>query len=133
MLHFLKKDLPDEIVSLIGQFEGRIITAYLREYVSQIYSGAIQSYHGAYNNLEFVTSPGMEYRLPFFAKWTSLMIESYPKYVKQRKCRKFMRNYHGIISPNLLDKIRVQIECCPRNYSLGKHGWKTTNARSWTF
>ena len=133
MLHFLKNELPADIISLIAQFEGRIVEAYLREYVSQIYSRAIQAHHGGYNNLEHITSPSQYFRLPFFSKWATTIRKTHIRYVKKRKCRKFMREFHGIIPPKLLDKIRVQIECCPKNYTMGKYGWKTIKEGYWTY
>ena len=55
MLHFLQADLPKEIVELIALFEGRVLVAYLRDYVSQVYSRVYKSYFGYKFSLKYIT------------------------------------------------------------------------------
>ncbi len=54
MLHFLHADLPKEIVELIALFEGRVLVAYLRDYVSQVYSRVYKSYFGYKFSLKYI-------------------------------------------------------------------------------
>ena len=46
MLFFLLEKLPACIVAEIALFEGRVLHAYLRNYVSQIYARVYKRYFG---------------------------------------------------------------------------------------
>ena len=115
MLALLKNRLPKEIISLILLFEGRITRAYLREYISQVYSGVFQSYFGRRHSLKYICgSNDVRFDrmagLPFYSAWSSIIREKHPEFVKTRKSRRWMRNYHGLIPPKSLEAQRLRIE-----------------------
>ena len=115
MFEVLKNRLPEDVLRLIVIFEGRVTRAYLREYISQVYSGVYQSYFGRRHSLKYICgSNDLRFDrmagLPFYAAWSSIIREKHPEVVKTRKCRKWMRKYLGLIPPKQLEKQRLAIE-----------------------
>ena len=122
MLHFLLADLPNEIVELIALFEGRVLVAYLRDYVSQVYSRVYKQYFGYKFSLKYITggyviSPQVYYsqlsemgHLPYYCAWSTVIRKKYPEFVRSRKHRGHMRSLWGIISDKRLIRERERIE-----------------------
>ena len=54
MLHFLLAKIPAELVCEIALFDGRIIRAHLRDYISEVYAHEYQSYFGYRYTLRFL-------------------------------------------------------------------------------
>ena len=119
MLGFLANKLPQDVLSLIYTFEGRITRAYMREYISSMYSTVFQTYFGRNHTLKYIcgsNDPRFDRMsaLPFYSAWTAIILERYPRFRKTRKSRKFMREYHGLVPDNLLktERLRLQTEVC---------------------
>ena len=115
MLEFLAANLPRDVITLIYIFEGRITRAYLREYISSVYSSVFQTYFGRNHNLKYIcgsNDPRFDQMgaLPFYSAWTSLILKKYPHFRKVRKSRKYMREYHGLIKDYLLRTHRLRLE-----------------------
>ena len=125
MLHFLQAELPKEIVELIALFEGRVLVAYLRDYVSQVYSRVYKSYFGYKFSLKYITggyvtdhayfySPAYEYldmgHLPYYCAWSTITRQKHPEFVRSRRHRGHMRKLWGIISEKRLERERIRIE-----------------------
>ena len=125
MLHFLQADLPKEIVELIALFEGRVLVAYLRDYVSQVYSRVYKSYFGYKFSLKYITggyvadhaynyTPAYEGfdmgHLPYYCAWSTVTRQKHPEFVRSRRHRGHMRNLWGIISEKRLERERIRIE-----------------------
>ena len=125
MLHFLQADLPKEIVELIALFEGRVLVAYLRDYVSQVYSRVYKSYFGYKFSLKYITggyvadhaynyTPAYEGfdmgHLPYYCAWSTVTRKKHPEFVRSRRHRGHMRNLWGIISEKRLERERIRIE-----------------------
>ena len=115
MLKFLEAILPKEIIIEIAIFDGRILRAYLRDYVSQLYARTYKEYFGYRYTLRVITGGhaiGHDTMggLPFYAAWSTLMRQGHPERVKVRKPRIHMRPYVGIIPPHRLVKERLLIE-----------------------
>ena len=124
MLQFLQAELPKEIVELIALFEGRVLVAYLRDYVSQVYSRVYKSYFGYKFSLKYITggyvadhayySPAYEYldmgHLPYYCAWSTITRQKHPEFVRSRRHRGHMRNLWGIISDKRLERERIRIE-----------------------
>ena len=127
MLHFLQAELPKEIVELIALFEGRVLVAYLRDYVSQVYSRVYKSYFGYKFSLKYITggyvtdlfrehsySPAYECldmgHLPYYCAWSTITRQKHPEFVRSRRHRGHMRNLWGIISEKRLERERIRIE-----------------------
>ena len=121
MLHFLHADLPKEIVELIALFEGRVLVAYLRDYVSQVYSRVYKQYFGYKFSLKYITggyvadyTPAYEGfdmgHLPYYCAWSTITRQKHPEFVRSRRHRGHMRNLWGIISEKRLERERIRIE-----------------------
>lgn len=118
MFEFLRKKLPDDIIILIAVFEGRVVRAHMKQYISQMYSSVFQQYFGRHHNLKFICGPtGPEHdhmrALPFYCAWTTIIKSKYPHFVKKRKSRKHMRPYNGLtpkIPHKTLQNIRKKLE-----------------------
>ena len=114
--------LPRDVITLIYLFEGRITRAYLREYISSVYSSVFQTYFGRNHNLKYIcgsNDPRFDrmHALPFYSAWTTIIIEKCPHFRKIRKSRKYMRSYHGLIPDYVLKSTRLRLEkCVRRNY-----------------
>ena len=116
MLHFLFDKLPKEIVWEIALFEGRILRAFICDYVGQVYSGIYKKYFGYRYSLKYITSEPIYgrrvmYPLEFFSSWSTYYRKRFPGDVKKRKPHKFMRPYMGIIPENILNREREKFEC----------------------
>ena len=124
MLHFLLADLPNEIVELIALFEGRVLVAYLRDYVSQVYSRVYKQYFGYKFSLKYITGGYVadhayytpEYEafdmghLPYYCAWSTVTRKKHPEFVRSRRHRGHMRNLWGLISEKRLERERTRIE-----------------------
>ena len=126
MLHFLQAELPKEIVELIALFEGRVLVAYLRDYVSQVYSRVYKSYFGYKFSLKYITggyvadhayyTPAYQTEgfdmghLPYYCAWSTITRQKHPEFVRSRRHRGHMRNLWGIISEKRLERERRRIE-----------------------
>ena len=99
--------LPRDIVIEIVIFEGRVMDAYLQEYVSQVYSGVYKKYFGYRHTLAYVTRNKCS--LPFYAAWSALVRAKYPNIVKKRTPRGFMRLYTGIVPVPRLEQERKRM------------------------
>ena len=114
MLHFLLAEIPKEIVELIALFEGRVLRAYLRDYVSQVYSRIYKQYFGYAYSLKYITG-GFNVNdtlshLPYYTSWSTKIRYKHPEFVKVRKHRGHMRYLHGLISEKRLRAERKRIE-----------------------
>ena len=125
MLRFLHADLPKEIVELIALFEGRVLVAYLRDYVSQVYSRVYKQYFGYKFSLKYITGG---YRihsnrwtnviiedvgyghLPYYCAWSTMIRKKHPEFVRSRRHRGHMRNLWGTVSDKRLLRERERIE-----------------------
>lgn len=114
MLQFLLAEIPKEIVELIALFEGRVFRAYLRDYVSQVYSKIYKQYFGYTYSLKYITGgfndSDMLSHLPYYTAWSTVIRKKYPRFVKARKHKGHMREFAGIISQNRLITERKKIE-----------------------
>ena len=115
MLEFLVQKLPRDILTLIYLFDGRIVRAHIREYISSVYSSVFQTYFGRNHNLKYIcgsNDPRFDSMrgLPFYSAWTTLILDKYPQFRKDRLSRKFMREYRGLIPLNVLKNARLRIE-----------------------
>ena len=99
--------LPRDIVIEIVLFEGRVTDAYLQEYVSQVYSRVYKKYFGYRHGLDYVTKNACS--LPFYAAWSALIRSMYPKLVKTRTPRGFMRPYAGFVPTRRLENERKKL------------------------
>jgi hypothetical protein len=114
MIHFLLAELPQEIVELIALFEGRVFRAYLRDYVSQVYSKIYKQYFGYRYSLKYITggfnnSDKMSH-LPYYTAWSTIIRKKHPAFVKKRTHKGHMRNLHGIIPERRLVIERKRLE-----------------------
>ena len=114
MFQFLRARLPASLVVEIALFEGRVFRAYLRGYISEVYSHAYKRYFGQRHSLKYVTGGfhtcDLLGSLPFYAAWSSKVRVKYPELLKQRKSRKHMLPYKGIIPHARLVKEREKLE-----------------------
>ena len=115
MLHFLHSKLPKELVCEIALFEGRILHAFICDYVGQLYSGIYKKHFGYRYSLKYITSGPIYksrfiYPLEFFSAWSTKYRNRFPRHVKKRKPHKFMCSYYGIIPETVLNRERVKIE-----------------------
>ena len=122
MLHFLLEKLPAEIVTEIALFEGRILRAYLRDYLSQLYVNVYKRYFGYRYTLRTICGglnhvtpknipvPDTMGSLPFYTTWSTAIRLSHPEFVKSRKSRKHMRDYVGLVPEQALIRARLDIE-----------------------
>ena len=118
MLHFLHSKLPKELVCEIALFEGRILRAFICDYVCQLYSGTYKKYFGSRYSLKYITREPVYGRyqrsdffsIEFFSSWSTKYRIRFPGIVKKRKPHKFMRSYYGIIPETVLNRERVKIE-----------------------
>ena len=115
MLQFLCEILPKEIVCEIALFEGRIMRAYLCDYISEVYSGVYKSYFGYRYCLKHITTGYNRYHpdlcpLRFFVAWSTRYRSIFPTSVKKRKPHKFMRGLFGIIPNARLVRERKKLE-----------------------
>ena len=113
MLQFLLAKLPAELVCEIALFEGRIVRAYLRDYICQVYARVYQKYFGYRYTLRVVCGEYLRDSmgsLPFYAAWSTMMRKTRPGILKTRKPRAHMRPYVGIIPGKRLIRERDKIE-----------------------
>ena len=115
MLHFLHSKLPKELVCEIALFEGRILRAFICDYVGQLYSGIYKKHFGSRYCLKYITREPIYtgrtmYPIEFFSAWSTMYRKRFPGLVKKRKPHKFMRSYYGIIPETVLNRERVKIE-----------------------
>ncbi len=114
MLLFLRDRLPDSLICEIALFDGRIFRAYLRGYISEVYSSVYKKYFGHRHSLKYITG-GFHQRdllssLPFYAAWSTKLRAKYPEVLKLRKSRKHMLLYRGVIPHGRLVKERQKLE-----------------------
>ena len=114
MFDFLLTSLPRELVIEIVLFEGRVMRAYLRDYVSQVYTRHYKAYFGYKHCLKYITG-GYSYRdnmasLPYYAAWSTLIRAKHPHFVKARLPHKHMRPYKKLIPKPRLEKERLLLE-----------------------
>jgi hypothetical protein len=131
MLQFLEATLPKEIICEIALFDGRILRAYLRDYVSEIYARVYKRYFGYRYTLKFICGtiyPDRMAALPFYSAWGTSMRKKHPEIVKPKPQKKFMRPYRGIIPTKVLRRERLKVEdnlahfFCPRSEHLRYRG-----------
>jgi len=128
MLHFLHSKLPKELVCEIALFEGRILRAFICDYVGQLYSGIYKKHFGSRYCLKYITREPIYtgrtmYPIEFFSAWSTMYRKRFPGLVKKRKPHKFMRSYYGIIPETVLNRERVKIENKTEN-TLGKTSFR---------
>ena len=120
MFQFLYAILPKEIVAEIAIFEGRVFRAYLRDYISEVYSGGYKKYFGQRHSLKFITGGFAAYdsmsSLPFYTAWSTRIRQKYPASIKRRKPRSHMRPYVGIVPIRRLVKEREALEITMAGY-----------------
>ena len=120
MLHFLYAILPKEIVAEIALFDGRVFRAYLRDYVSEVYSICYKKYFGYRHSLKYITGGFSAYdsmeSLPFYTAWSTRLRKKSPHTLKNRKPRSHMRQYIGIIPWVRLVKEREALEARMEKY-----------------
>ena len=114
MLYFLYAILPKEIVAEIAIFDGRVYRAYLRDYVSEVYSIHYKKYFGYRHSLKYITGgfsafDSME-SLPFYTAWSTRLRKKSPHTLKRRKPHAHMRQYQGLIPVRRLVKEREAME-----------------------
>ena len=114
MIESLLSKLPKELVIEILLFEGRIMRAYLRDYIGEVYSKVYKRYFGHRHSLKYVTG-GFSGRdllsaLPFYAAWSTVIRTRQPKFLRKRKCKKHMLKYGDIIPLVRLAKERKKLE-----------------------
>ena len=110
--------LPRDIIIEIALFEGRILRAYLRDYVCQLYARVYKNYFGYKFTLKAicggVTDPNNKFdRMsapPFYTAWSTMWRRRHPECVKQRIPRSHMRPYVGIVPQTRLVEERKRIE-----------------------
>ena len=124
MFQFLHEHFPAEIVTEIALFEGSVLEAYLRDYISCMYSDVYKHFFGRKVSLKYITQGNRNF-LPFYAAWSSQLRQRQPgsNHVKHRSSRKFLKPYLGIVPYNRLVKERKRIEqrlfhLWPRRFSL---------------
>ena len=115
MLHFLLAKIPPELVCEIALFEGRVLRAHLRDYISEVYAHDYQSFFGYRYTLRFLCgghTPEVDQMssLPFYAAWSTRRRREYPRVVKQRKPRSHMRPYVGLVPAKRLAFERGKLE-----------------------
>ena len=114
MLLFLRDRLPASLICEIALFDGRVFRAYLRGYISEVYSNVYKKYFGHRHSLKFITG-GFHGRdllssLPFYAAWSTKLRLHPPVVLKLRKSRKHMLPYQGVIPHGRLVKERQKLE-----------------------
>ncbi len=101
MLLFLRDRLPASLLVEIALFDGRVFRAYLREYISEVYSPVYKRYFGHRHSLKYITGGFHNHdllsSLPFYAAWSTKIRAKYPEVLKLRKSRKHMLLYRGVI------------------------------------
>ena len=109
--------LPRELIIEIALFEGRVLRAYLRDYVCQLYARVYKNYFGYRYTLKVIcgggTDPGYQFNrsaLPFYTAWSTMWRRAHPESVKKRKPRSHMRPFVGIVPPKRLVEERKKIE-----------------------
>ena len=114
MLGFLEARLPKEIIIEILIFEGRVLRAYLCDYVSQVYSRIYKAYFGYRHSLKYITSSKWRtpcfYSLPFYSAWSTVIRVKHPDFVKKRFPHANMRPYVGMVPDIRLRKERERME-----------------------
>ena len=114
MFNCLLAKLPNDLIIEIALFEGRILRAYLRDYVAQVYSRVYKNYFGYRFTLKIICggSVGNDRMaaLPFYTAWSTMIRLRHPEFVKQRKPRSHMRPYVGIVPETRLIEQRLKIE-----------------------
>ena len=114
MLLFLRDRLPAALICEIALFDGRIFRAYLRGYISEVYSSVYKKYFGSRHSLKYITGGfhGIDLlsSLPFYAAWSTKLRAKYPYVLKHRKSRKHMLPYEGVIPHGRLVKERQKLE-----------------------
>ena len=129
MLQCLYDILPKEIVTEIAIFDGRVFRAYLRDYISEVYSCAYKKYFGYRHSLKFITggfaASDLMYSMPFYTAWSTRLRMKYPQSLKTRKPRSHMRPYAGLIPIRRLVKEReaLELEMCPYFKAASDFGW----------
>ena len=126
MLHFLLEKLPAEIVAEIALFEGRVLRAYLRDYLCQVYVKVYKRYFGHRYTLRTICG-GINYEtwaekqplysathdtmgsLPFYCTWSMAIRQIHPEFVKERVPRKHMRPYVGLVPEQSLIRERYKL------------------------
>ena len=118
MFLFLLDKLPRDIIIEIALFEGRILRAYLSDYVCQLYARVYKDYFGYKYTLKVVCADlsrlGDQFDsmsvLPFYTAWSTVWRRVHPECVKKRKPRSHMRPYVGIVPEKRLVEERKKIE-----------------------
>ena len=118
MFLFLLDKLPRDLIIEIALFEGRILRAYLSDYVCQLYARVYKNYFGYKYTLKVVCADlsrlGDQFdsmsALPFYTAWSTVWRRVHPECVKKRKPRSHMRPYVGIVPQKRLVEERKKIE-----------------------
>ena len=117
MFLFLLDKLPRDLIIEIALFEGRILRAYLSDYVCQLYARVYKDYFGYKYTLKVIcggmNDPGYRFNrsaLPFYTAWSTVWRRAHPECVKKRKPRSHMRPYVGIVPQKRLVEERKRIE-----------------------
>ena len=116
MFLFLLDKLPRDLIIEIALFEGRILRAYLRDYVCQLYARVYKNHFGDKYTLKVVCADlsGLGFAsmsaLPFYTAWSTVWRRVHPECVKKRKPRSHMRPYVGIVPQKRLVEERKRIE-----------------------
>ena len=127
MLLFLLDRLPKDILVEIALFDGRILRAYLRDYISEVYTRVYKAYFGHRYTLKFICgrfAPGNDrmMALPFYTSWSAMIRMSHPEVLKRRKPRKYMKPYVGIVPITRLVQERLVIQASLSRYFQQSYG-----------
>ena len=136
MLQFLLANVPACIVAEIALFEGRVLRAYLRDYVCQVYAHVYKRYFGYRYTLRTLCG-GQNFEswaekrplysavrdtmgsLPFYVTWSTAIRLAHPEFVKSRVPRRHMRPYVGLVPTKRLTRERTRIEVQMAHYIQG--------------
>lgn len=121
MFQFLLKILPKEIVCEIILFEGRVFRAYLRDYISELYTDVYKRQFSWRHSIKFITggfnpTHDREGSLPFYAAWSTIARLQHPRYLKHRKPKNHMTQYAGILTKKQLVMQREKMEIGLQQY-----------------
>ena len=114
MFEVLLDYFPKSIAIEIVLFEGRVTTAYLQQYVAQVYAGVYKKYFGYRHNLRYVTKSRCS--LGFYAAWSAIIREQSPTALKSRIPRGYMRPYRGFVPNVRLEKERIRLSSKLKKY-----------------
>ena len=126
MFQFLLLYLPKVIVCEIVLFEGRVFRAYLRDYISELYTDVYKRQFSWRHSIKYITggfNPGQDLvgSLPFYAAWSTVARRQYPHYLKNRIPKAHMTQHEGILTHKQLvlhrEKMEIKLQGYFSNYN----------------